>query len=89
MGWNGHVLPLHRLADDAPLLEVNVDGMVPAILGIDQFPDFSAALTNSCTDESRIEEPAIHRPHAVLALKHPAPYRCCGNLLRVQRTQRP
>ncbi|MNN49084.1 hypothetical protein D3C81_1635900 [compost metagenome] len=86
--WNGDVLSLHSLADNPPLLEVNVNRVVPAILEIHQFPDFRAALAYPRTDECRIEEPAIHRPHTILAFEHPAPHRRRGNLLRVERAQR-
>src|SRR4030095_4724508 len=37
--WDRHVDGGHALADDASFLEVDVDGGLPAILGVDRLPD--------------------------------------------------
>ncbi|MCY1550679.1 hypothetical protein D9M68_869490 [compost metagenome] len=89
VGRNGDVLPLHRLADDASLLEVDMDGVVPAIFGVHQLPHFRAVLAYPRADKGRVKEPAIHRPHAVLAFEYPTPHRRGGNFFWVERAQRP
>ncbi|MNE78756.1 hypothetical protein D3C80_1751910 [compost metagenome] len=82
--WNRHLHAVHDLAEDAAFLEVDVDGVGPAVLGTHQLPDFRAALDDHGGRLVHVDECAVDCPHAVAALEYPAAYRGGGDFRRIE-----